>query len=435
MKRTFNEMSEWIAHIRTRPEMYIGNIQGGSHPKDGVYTMLHQIMTFCLDEHRKGFGNRIVVDLKDEHTLAIRDFSRGIAFEKLLDFVTLDNRDEDREQSTLYHRMGYNGYGFAVVNALSARFELSSFRDGVVQRVLFEKGVLIGSQSQATLEKNGIKVVFTLDKSISDNFMFSENMVFTALRYATYLNKGLEIVFDGTSLRSDNGLSDLLEAHKPYKDAYLYPIIRILDEDMEIAFTHSRLFGETFSFVNGFQTLDGGTHLTAFKEIVSSVILALYPEEKFVKEDVFYGLCGAVSIQMKEVYMEQGNPWELFSVYHSREPSCTLHEWMDNVLRPKLQAYFNNNPDACTAIHEIISYAKEQREFSQTCMAMDIPSLVELWNDGVTLQRLNTEQLHSIINAFHSKKVKTVHMQRGRAVPLRKRIRYDESYAIIYCEN
>ena len=46
----------------------------------------------------------------------------------------------------------------------------------------------------------------------------------------------------------------------------LYPIIHLEGDDIEVAFTHSRGYGEDYSsFVNGQHTTQGGTHQSAFQ--------------------------------------------------------------------------------------------------------------------------------------------------------------------------
>jgi topoisomerase-4 subunit B len=86
------------------------------------------------------------------------------------------------------------------------------------------------------------------------------------LRNYAYLNPGLKILFNGETYFSENGLKDLLE--EELESDILYPIVHLKDDDIEVAITHSdKSQTETyFSFVNGQNTTQGGTHLNAFRE-------------------------------------------------------------------------------------------------------------------------------------------------------------------------
>ena len=70
---------EWNQHIRQRPGMYIGQLGNGSDPRDGIYTLLKEIIDNSIDEFTMGFGTNIIVDV-DETSASVRDFGRGRAF-------------------------------------------------------------------------------------------------------------------------------------------------------------------------------------------------------------------------------------------------------------------------------------------------------------------------------------------------------------------
>ena len=45
-----------LEHIRHRPGMYIGRMGDGSHPDDGVYVMIKEVIDNSIDEYIMGYG-------------------------------------------------------------------------------------------------------------------------------------------------------------------------------------------------------------------------------------------------------------------------------------------------------------------------------------------------------------------------------------------
>ena len=76
-----------LEHIRKRPGMYIGRLGSGSHPDDGIYILLKEVIDNAVDEFIMGAGKRIDVALSEEGKVTVRDFGRGIPLGKLVDCV------------------------------------------------------------------------------------------------------------------------------------------------------------------------------------------------------------------------------------------------------------------------------------------------------------------------------------------------------------
>ena len=55
---TIRHLSD-MEHVRTRPGMYIGKLGDGSHPEDGIYVLLKEIIDNSIDEFKMKAGNRI----------------------------------------------------------------------------------------------------------------------------------------------------------------------------------------------------------------------------------------------------------------------------------------------------------------------------------------------------------------------------------------
>ena len=260
-----------MEHVRTRPGMYIGRLGDGSLPEDGIYVLLKEVIDNSIDEFKMHAGDRIEIDIDDNRAVSIRDYGRGIPQGKLVEAVSVLNTGGKYDSKAFKKSVGLNGVGVKAVNALSSRFEVKSYREGKVRALAFEKGKLISDETADSQDENGTYIFFRPDDTLFKNYEFHEEFVETMLRNYTYLNSGLTIMYNGRRIKSRNGLEDLLKDNMTASE--LYPIIHIVGEDIEIAFTHTNQYGEEYhSFVNGQHTTQGGTHQSAFKEHIARTI-------------------------------------------------------------------------------------------------------------------------------------------------------------------
>ena len=260
-----------MEHVRTRPGMYIGKLGDGSHPEDGIYVLLKEVIDNSIDEFKMQSGKRIEIEIEDNLMVSIRDYGRGIPQGKLIEAVSVLNTGGKYDSKAFKKSVGLNGVGIKAVNALSSRFEVRSYRDGKVRIADFVKGELRSDRTEDTEELNGTFIFFEPDNTLFLNYSFRAEFIETMLRNYTYLNTGLAIIFNGQRIISRNGLVDLLNDNMT--STGLYPIIHLKGEDIEIAFTHTSQYGEEYySFVNGQHTTQGGTHQSAFKEHIARTI-------------------------------------------------------------------------------------------------------------------------------------------------------------------
>ena len=247
--------------------MYIGKLGDGSSQDDGIYVLLKEVMDNAVDEYMMGFGKKIDVSITGRE-VRVRDYGRGIPLGKVLDAVSRMNTGAKYDSKAFKKSVGLNGVGVKAVNALSSKFIIRSIRDGQIKVSEFEHGVTIKDHPQKpTNEENGVEVIFQPDEGMFGNYFYISEYVDTMLKNYVYLNAGLVINFNGTKFLSKNGLVDLLNENMSKEG--LYPIVHLKGEDIELAFTHGTQYGEDYySFVNGQNTTQGGTHLAAFKEAV-----------------------------------------------------------------------------------------------------------------------------------------------------------------------
>ena len=132
-----------LSHIRLRPGMYIGRLGDGSHPDDGIYVMLKEVIDNSVDEFIMQHGNKIAIELNEKTSMvSVRDWGRGIPLGKVIDCVSQINTGAKYNDDVFQFSVGLNGVGTKAVNALSSHFVVKSFRDGEFVEARFVKGVL-----------------------------------------------------------------------------------------------------------------------------------------------------------------------------------------------------------------------------------------------------------------------------------------------------
>ncbi len=347
-------------HVRTRPGMYIGRLGDGSHAEDGIYVLLKEIIDNSIDEFKMSAGKRIEVDITDERGVSVRDFGRGIPQGKMIEAVSMLNTGGKYDSKAFKKSVGLNGVGTKAVNALSSRFEVRSFRDGVVRTAVFERGVLQHDDTQPTTEDNGTLICFEPDDTLFLNYKYRADFVDTMLRNYTYLNTGLEIFHNGRRIISRNGLKDLLT---DTMDANaLYPIIHLKGEDIEIAFTHTRQIGEDYqSFVNGQYTSSGGTHQSAFKEHIARTIKEFYGKN-YDYADIRSGITAAIAINVQEPQFESQTKIKLGSLTMEPNGGVSVNKFVGDFVKAEVDNFLHRNPDVAEVLEQHIKDSERDRK-------------------------------------------------------------------------
>ena len=292
-----------IEHIRQRPGMYIGRLGNGSHPDDGIYILLKEVIDNSIDEFMEGHGSRISVRL-EQSRCTVRDYGRGIPLNKVIECVSVINTGAKYDNEAFQYSVGLNGVGTKAVNALSSFFEITSYRDGEYMYASFARGVLIKKHRGKSDEANGTLVSFIPDndEAIFGEYTFNEDYLIERLWNYAYLNKGLTIDFNKKIIRSQNGLMDLVK--KTLGENGLYPLISFKNQHLEFAFTHTDGYGEKYhSYVNGQYTSDGGTHEAAFKEGVLKGINEYY-HKSWAAPEIRDGIVATCAIKIMNPVFE-----------------------------------------------------------------------------------------------------------------------------------
>lgn len=337
-----------MEHVRTRPGMYIGRLGDGKLPEDGIYVLLKEVIDNSIDEFKMEAGNRIEIDIEENLRVSVRDYGRGIPQGKLVEAVSMLNTGGKYDSKAFKKSVGLNGVGVKAVNALSAKFEVKSFREGKVRHLWFEKGELKDDKTSKSTDENGTFIYFEPDNTLFKNYQFHDDIVETMLRNYTYLNTGLTIMYNGRRILSRHGLKDLLTDNMTVDP--LYPIVHMKGEDIEIAFTHTNQYGEEYySFVNGQHTTQGGTHQTAFKEHIAKTIKEYFG--KYEYGDIRNGLVAAIAVNVEEPIFESQTKVKLGSTQMAPDGD-TINKYVGDFIKLNVDNYLHIHKEDCSDILE-----------------------------------------------------------------------------------
>ena len=350
---------DWQEHIRLRPGMYIGKLGDGSAPDDGMYILVKEVVDNSIDEFAMGAGTEIIVTV-EEGKVTVRDYGRGIPLGKLVDASSKMNTGAKYDSEAFKKAVGLNGVGIKAVNALSEVFEIQSFREGKTKYVRYSRARIVEERDiEPTEEPDGTRVTFVADKEVFGNYHYIAEYLETMMKNYVFLNTGLTIWFNGNKFFSKRGLYDLLMENMNGEG--IYPIIHLKGDDIEIAMTHGRQYGEEYySFVNGQHTTQGGTHLAAFREAVGKTIRDFYKKD-FDTSDIRTSIIGAISIKVQEPVFESQTKTKLGSK-DMAPGGPTVRNFIMDFVTKELDNYLYRNPDTAELLRKKIEETERERK-------------------------------------------------------------------------
>ncbi len=373
---------DWREHIRKRPGMYIGKLGNGTSPDDGIYVLTKEIMDNAIDEHMMGFGKTIELEVSDKK-VRIRDYGRGIPLGKVIDCVSKINTGGKYDSDAFQKSVGLNGVGTKAVNALSKYFKVQSHREGESKVAEFSQGIILQDHPIVpTKQKNGTEVIFEPDEEIFEHYHYNPEFLEELTWNYAYLNAGLKIFFNGKEYYSKNGLFDLLQ-NKTDENDLCYPIIHLKGDDIEVAITHANQYGEEYySFVNGQNTTQGGTHLSAFKEAYVQVIRKHFGQT-YEPADIRSSIVAAISVKVQEPVFESQTKTKLGS-QHTSPDGPTIRTFVGNFMA-ELDNYLYKNPAAAEELKKKIKQNEKERK--------DIAGIKKLANQTAKKANLHNKKL------------------------------------------
>ncbi|MBK9397678.1 MAG: type IIA DNA topoisomerase subunit B [Saprospiraceae bacterium] len=351
---------DWREHIRMRPGMYIGKLGDGQSADDGIYILIKEIIDNAMDEYFMGHGKEIAIKITNEK-VSVRDYGRGIPLGKVIDCVAQINTGGKYDSKAFKKSVGLNGVGTKAVNALSADFKVQSVRDGQAKKAEFIRGELskdypIGKSD----EKNGTLIEFIPDGEIFKNFQFRDDIVEPMLWNYAYLNAGLKLNYNGKTFVSKNGLADMIDNRTSQEDL-IYPPIHLKAEDIEVVLTHGHHYGEQYySFVNGQNTTQGGSHLNAFREAVVKTVRDFYKKEYDAK-DIRTSIIAAVSVRVEDPIFESQTKTKLGST-HMGPDAASIRSFVMEFMSRELDNFLHRNLEVAGLLQKKILQSERERK-------------------------------------------------------------------------
>ena len=316
---------EGLEAVRRRPGMYIGSVS-----TKGLNHLIYEIVDNAVDEHLAGYCTHITVSLNADGSATVSDNGRGIpvgmhekgiSAERLV-FTTL-HAGGKFDDSAYKTSGGLHGVGSSVVNALSEWLTVQVKRDGCIYEDKYQRGEPVTELEQGLLpvigksKETGTTITFFPDDTIFDRIRFKEDEVKSRLHETAYLNPELTIRFEDRRREEP----EVLDFHEPegiigfIKDMnkskeVIHDVIYYKGESegisVEVAFQYVNEFHENIlGFCNNIYNAEGGTHLTGFKTMFTTVInnyarqigVLKDKDANFTGADVRNGMTAVISVK------------------------------------------------------------------------------------------------------------------------------------------
>jgi len=378
------QVLEGLEAVRKRPAMYIGDIG-----VKGLHHLVYEVVDNSIDEALAGYCKNIEVSIHEDNSISVQDDGRGIPTamhtkekRSALEVVmTVLHAGGKFDKNTYKVSGGLHGVGVSCVNALSSKLVVNVHREGKI----FEQEYHIGVPQYAVREigtsaKTGTYTHFWPDLSIFQESVYKREILEGRLRELAYLNRRINIVL--------NDLREKDEEGKPYSKSFyseggIVEFVEMLDRNgnrnplipsplyvdghdaesniaVEVALTYNDDFKEhIFSYVNNINTIEGGTHVTGFRQALTRVFKTygdkqgLFEKAKVTIEgdDFREGLSAIISVKVPEPQFEGQTKTKLGNSEVSGIVQTTVSR--------ALEAFLEENPrEAKNVISKIILAAQ-----------------------------------------------------------------------------
>ena len=316
---------EGLEAVRKRPGMYIGSVS-----TKGLNHLIYEIVDNSVDEHLAGFCDKIHVTLEADGSCSVSDNGRGIPVEmhekgisaERLVFTTL-HAGGKFDDSAYKTSGGLHGVGSSVVNALSNFLTVRVKKNGFLYEDKYQKGIPVVELENGLLpvvgktRETGTTINFLPDDTIFDKTRFKEDEVKSRLHETAYLNPKLTIIYQDKrkeeleyiEFHEPDGLIGYLKDLNKSKEA-VHDVVYFTGESegvsVEAAFQYVNEFHETvLGFCNNIYNAEGGTHLTGYKTMFTTVINNYARQLNILKEkdanftgaDIRNGMTAVISIK------------------------------------------------------------------------------------------------------------------------------------------
>src|SRR6185295_12114884 len=209
--------------------MYIGGV-GSS----GLHHLVWEILDNAIDEAMNGHAANVAVALhKDGSSITVQDDGRGIPVDKhpktktsALEVIFTTLHAGGKFEGQNYKTAGgLHGVGASVVNALSRELVATVRRDGSTWEQRYKQGTPVGGVKKLGAARGtGTTVFFRPDPTIFPKTQFDPAVIRERLEVASYLHKGLKIVFENEAAEGAQAAREVFQHEEGIGD-YLRKIL------------------------------------------------------------------------------------------------------------------------------------------------------------------------------------------------------------------
>jgi len=371
------QVLEGLEAVRKRPGMYIGST--GSR---GLHHLVWEVVDNSIDEALVGACKNIKVTIHPDNSISNEDDGRGfpVGMHPKLNKPAVEVALTVLHAGSKFGGGGYkvsgglHGVGVSVVNALSEWLEVEVKRDGKIYHQRYERGFPVTELKViGTTNRTGTRVSFKPDSDVFDEMEYSFDILEHRLRELAFLNKGIKISLkderDGTekTFQYEGGIISFVKHLNKNREVLhkepIYFEAKKDDVDVEIALQYNDGYAESiFSFANNINTLEGGSHMSGFKNAVTKVINDYARKYKFLKEndanligeDVREGMSCVISIKLTDPQFEGQTKTKL--------GNPEVRGIVDSIVVENFEAFLEENPSNAKIIVEKALTAARARE-------------------------------------------------------------------------
>lgn len=380
------QVLEGLEAVRKRPAMYIGDVG-----VKGLHHLVYEVVDNSIDEALAGYCKNIGVTIHEDNSISVQDDGRGIPTamhtkekRSALEVVmTVLHAGGKFDKNTYKVSGGLHGVGVSCVNALSTTLQVTVHREGKI----FEQEYKIGVPQYAvreigTSDITGTHVHFWPDHTIFQETVYKKDILEGRLRELSYLNKRISITL--TDLREKDEEGNIYTKNF-YSEGGIVEFVQMLDKNghrnpiianplyveghdettnvaVEVALTYNDDFKEhIFSYVNNINTIEGGTHVTGFRQALTRVFKSYGDKEGLFErakvqvegDDFREGLSAIISVKVPEPQFEGQTKTKL----GNSEVSGVVQTTVARVL----EAYLEENPKEAKHVISKIVLAAQAR--------------------------------------------------------------------------
>ena len=364
--------------VRKRPGMYIG-----STGIDGLHHLVYEVVDNSIDEALAGYCTDVLVVLERNDIVLVEDNGRGIPVDlhptegiSALELVMTRLHAGGKFDKKNYKVSGgLHGVGVSVVNALSSWMEVQVHLNGKLYFQKYREGIPVDPVAEiGVTDRRGTVVRFKADPTIFEETVYSYDVLSNRLRELAFLNKGVKIILVDERLSTpksiefkfEGGLRQFIEHLNKNKNVLHKDVVYFHgtrdDVEIEVGLQYNDSFNEiVFSYVNGINTREGGTHLTGFRAALSRTVNEFFKKSKYVKkldetlsiDDVSEGLTAVLSVKVMEPQFEGQTKGKL--------GNSEVKGIVDGFCSDQLDLYFQKYPEIVNAILEKCVLAAKAR--------------------------------------------------------------------------